>query len=224
MNLLKVSEETSKKLWNLATRFRAFPEITPPAPDFGSKYEIPPLFPQNIRHYTLELGPGWGEVALELALANPEQGFVLMEKNPNRFRAIARAIRQHALQSIVPLSINFQWFLEDLFLKDSFHRVLVNFPDPWPKKRHRKNRLVNIPFFESLNQILKPGGEFHFATDHGPYARQVIRILRSEVGEKLFQKISINWTTQRTEIPVSVFERERREAGCRIYYIHCIKK
>ena len=56
------------------------------------------------------------------------------------------------------------------------------FPDPWPKQRHQKRRLVQAPFVEKLRRVLEPGGHFHAATDCDDYARQIRRIMEAGAG------------------------------------------
>jgi tRNA (guanine-N7-)-methyltransferase len=64
----------------------------------------------------------------------------------------------------------------------SLRGVFLFFPDPWPKQRHKKRRLVQAPFVERLRRVLEPGGHFHAATDWDDYARQIRRVLEADNG------------------------------------------
>jgi tRNA (guanine-N7-)-methyltransferase len=64
----------------------------------------------------------------------------------------------------------------------SVSRVSLFFPDPWPKQRHQKRRLVQAPFVEKLRRVLEPGGHFHAATDWDDYARQICGVMEADDG------------------------------------------
>ncbi|MFE1997377.1 tRNA (guanosine(46)-N7)-methyltransferase TrmB [Leptospira kirschneri] len=174
------------------------------------------LFSKVFETYFLELGSGWGEVAISMALQRPNTGFILMEKKFDRIRHTIREIEKHSLDNVKILCVNFNWFLEEIFEENLFSEILLNFPDPWPKKRHHKKRTVNSKFLESLKILLPKKGKFYFATDYGPYARKVIRLFRDS---EAFDLKKVELKSERNEIPVSHFERKKREEGKRIYYI-----
>ena len=84
---------------------------------------------------------------------------------------------------------------------DAFH---VFFPDPWPKKKHHKRRLLQTPFLTELNRVLKPGGVFYFATDWEEYAEEVLAALEAlPVFENSFEK----WAEGVAWRPSTRFER-----------------
>jgi tRNA (guanine-N7-)-methyltransferase len=70
----------------------------------------------------------------------------------------------------------------ELLPAQSLGRVSLFFPDPWPKKRHQKRRLVQAPFVEKLRRVLEPGGHFHAATDWDDYARQICGVMEADDG------------------------------------------
>lgn len=164
----------------------------------------------------LELGPGWGEVALDLAETNPDTGFFLAEKKINRVQHILKEIEKRNIQNIRILTLNFNWFFKEIFQENSFEEILMNFPDPWPKSRHKKHRSFDKTFLEGILQILKSGGLFQFATDDGRYARDTIRILRSE---EFKNKLNFSYALERNTVPVSYFEKIQRQGRKRIYYL-----
>ncbi|EPG73826.1 putative tRNA (guanine-N(7)-)-methyltransferase [Leptospira fainei serovar Hurstbridge str. BUT 6] len=204
-----------KKLWNIAggIPFESdyFLRI-----DAESKLKKSDLFPNTFGTYYLELGSGWGEVAIELAKANPNTGFVLMEKKLDRIRKTIRSASKFELDNVRILSVNFNWFLEDIFEEGCFDEILLNFPDPWPKKRHHKHRTLSPRFLDSLNALLPSHGKFHFATDYGPYARKAISFFRND---SRFKTIGPEYSLSRSEFPISYFEKTKREEGSRIYYL-----
>lgn len=208
-------QDLEQKLWSIAGGIPFASEYFLQASP-ARKLKKENLFPKEFETYFLELGSGWGEVAISMALKRPNTGFVLMEKKFDRIRHTMRAIERNKLENVKILCVNFNWFLEDVFEENVFSEILLNFPDPWPKKRHHKKRTMNPKFLHSLETLLPIGGKFSFATDYGPYARKAIRLFRDSSS---FQPEQFELRLERSEIPVSHFERKKREEGKRIYFI-----
>ncbi|TGK21078.1 tRNA (guanosine(46)-N7)-methyltransferase TrmB [Leptospira fluminis] len=210
-----MTEDFRKKLWNIAGGIpfdsEYFLRILP-----ESKLKKSDLFASDFGTYYLELGSGWGEVAIELAQTHPEIGYVLMEKKADRIRKTIKAASRLKLTNVKILSVNFNWFLEDIFADGSFEEILLNFPDPWPKKRHHKHRTLSPRFLDSIHRLLVPGGRFRFATDYGPYARKGIGYFRRD---PRFRSVGAEYSLFRKDFPVSYFEKTKREEGSRIYYL-----
>lgn len=121
------------------------------------------------RPVALEIGFGAGEHLVAQARAQPDWGFIGVEPFLNGFSAAARAIGQAGLESVRL----HQGDARDVIahLPDaSLTRVWILFPDPWPKTRHHKRRLIQPDFVAALARVLKPGGAVRFATDWADYA------------------------------------------------------
>lgn len=215
-----MNQEIRSKLWRICknTPVRSPLVIVPEnEPHF---LELNKYFPDMFSKYYLELGSGWGEVALTLAEQNPDTGFLAMERKWNRLAQTDEVARKKGLKNLIFSGINFQWFLDDIFQPEQFDTILLNFPDPWPKKKHHKNRAINPSFLGSLHRILKPNGKLLFATDHSGYFRWAVREFRRC---SLFRWEDAEWTHERPGFPISEFEKEKREEGYRINYLERIK-
>jgi tRNA (guanine-N7-)-methyltransferase len=214
---MNLPEPVRKKLWHIATR-----KILKSPFNLDVQWEKPicvsEIFPPK-KKFFLELGSGWGEVAISLAKENPDTGFVLLEKKPDRLKSTIQEIEKYNLENIRFLTANFNWFLVEFFEANSFDTILLNFPDPWPKKKHLKHRTFDEAFPNKLNHLLKKGGKFMFASDYGPYCRQVIRILRKQ--QNIFSDPTYQFS--RPDFPISVFEEEKKSENKRIYYIETYK-
>ncbi len=108
--------------------------------------------------------------------------------------------------------------VEDVFSEDSFSQVYINFPDPWPKDRHKKHRLINPDFLAKLTRIMKPKGTVEIASDHKEYVSQILSVFRKT---KTFENPMpypgyITRILDRTE---TKYEKEFREEGRDIFYI-----
>jgi len=212
-----MDEKLKEKLWKIATR-KVFSSPFFLEVRWQEPLNLKKIFPNKEKTF-LELGSGWGEVAIQLAQQNPNTGFVLLEKKPDRVRKTLKEIEQRQLSNIRFLTANFNWFLVEFFEPNSFDEVLLNFPDPWPKTKHHKHRTFNPSFPAKLFYLLKPKGKFQFASDYGPYAREVIRILRKE---SLFFS-NPSYSFERKNFPISHFENEKLLENKKIYYIETYK-
>lgn len=185
----------------------------------GKKIDVRSYFPPHITSFVLELGSGWGEVAIELAKSHPNTGFLLMEKKINRIIATEKLQKEANLDNIRYMTVNFQWFFGELLEKGVFDTVLINFPDPWPKRKHHKNRMMTSAMLEQISELLKPGGRLLFATDYGPYARKTISLFRKT---KQFLTKGKEYSFERPNFPKSFFETEKQNEGKKIYYLERI--
>ena len=130
---MNVDQKTTEKLWGIVSRL---PFQSPYLIELNSENKISPrdYFENSVSQFVLELGSGWGEVAVELARKNPNTGFILMEKNRDRLKVTIREIEKYKLKNIRLLCCNFNWFLKELFLENSFDKIILNFQNPGPKK------------------------------------------------------------------------------------------
>lgn len=132
------------------------------------KSSFPQIFPDPTRPCVLEIGCYMGKTVLDFAQANPQINILGLDIT---YKRVAKAGRKIKLDGLVNARIGIcdgQGFLNAI-PAHSLQGVMVFFPDPWPKKKQRKNRLLNREFFESLKSKLAPGGFFWFKTDHAEY-------------------------------------------------------
>jgi len=130
----------------------------------------------------LEIGFGMGDALIAMAAAHPGRNYLGVEVHEagiGRALALAAAARIENLRIVrgdaVPL-------LREHLPPGSLAGVLVFFPDPWPKKRHHKRRLVQPPFVDLVAHRLQPGGLLALATDWEPYAAQMLEVVEAHGG------------------------------------------
>ncbi|GBF43984.1 S-adenosylmethionine-dependent methyltransferase domain protein [Leptospira ellinghausenii] len=211
-----VNPEIQEKLWKFTIRTSYKSDYLLQPNERGKKIDLKNSFPSRTKNFVLELGSGWGEVAIELAKNDQETGYLLMEKKVNRIIHTEKQRKTLGLENIRYMTVNFQWFFDELLEKEIFDKIIINFPDPWPKKKHHKNRLMQPHMIQQISSLLKPGGELLFATDYGPYARKTISLLR-KFPEFLWKDKEYEF--ERPGFPISFFEAEKRSEGKRIYYL-----
>jgi tRNA (guanine-N7-)-methyltransferase len=131
---------------------------------------------------TLEIGFGNGEVLAALAEAEPERDFIGIEVyRPGLGRLLSR-VAERGLGNVRVSGDDAVELLQQRLADASLDRIMVFFPDPWPKKRHHKRRLIQAPFARLLASKIKPGGQLCLATDWQDYAEQMLAVMEATPG------------------------------------------
>lgn len=130
----------------------------------------------------LEIGFGMGETTQQIAQARPGDNFLGVEVFNAGVGALLKRIHEHALENVRIIQHDAVEVLRDMIAPDSLSGAHIYFPDPWPKKRHHKRRLIQPAFVELLASRLAPGAYLHCATDWEHYAQQMLEVLSAEPG------------------------------------------
>ncbi len=125
--------------------------------------------PEPARPMELEIGSGKGTFLVQHAPLHPETDFLGVEYAKAYWRHAADRARRHALPNVRLLHSEAGLFLRNYVADSTFTQVHIYFPDPWPKARHNKRRLVQAPFLELVHQKLVAHGRVRLATDHEDY-------------------------------------------------------
>jgi tRNA (guanine-N7-)-methyltransferase len=128
----------------------------------------------------VELGCGDGSFIVEWARRNPGRNFLGVERLLGRIRKPDKIGRRLGLTNLSLVRIEIGYFLEYLLPPASTDAIHVYFPDPWPKVKHAKNRLINERFTALARRALKPGGVVHLRTDHVDYFAQMLTVFRAD--------------------------------------------
>jgi tRNA (guanine-N7-)-methyltransferase len=128
----------------------------------------------------VEIGFGMGQATAAIAAAQPEHDFLGIEVHEPGVGALLQRIDEQQLANLRIVRHDAVAVLEHMIAAGSLAGVHVYFPDPWPKKRHWKRRLIQPPLVALLASRLAPGGLLHCATDWQPYAEQMLEVLSAE--------------------------------------------
>jgi tRNA (guanine-N7-)-methyltransferase len=128
---------------------------------------------------TLEIGFGNGEHLLERASLQPERDFLGVEVHPPGVGHLLLAAAKAGLSNLKVIAHDAVAVLEEQIAPGSLDEVQLLFPDPWPKKRHHKRRIVQPAFARLMAERLRPGGRLHLATDWEPYAQHMREVLNA---------------------------------------------
>ena len=153
-------------------------------PVFGIPYSNELLDPQavfgRVAPLVLEIGSGMGETTAEIARQNPATDFIAIEVHGPGVGSLLKRIEVLELDNLRVVRHDAVEVLVNMIAEDSLAGIHLFFPDPWPKKRHHKRRLVQAPFAALAARKLAPGGYLHAATDWPEYAAQMAAVLGGE--------------------------------------------
>lgn len=135
-----------------------FPDTILIRPDILSRLDFAALF-GNTAPVELELGAGDGSFLLQYSAAHPEVNFLGVERLFGRLRKIDRKGRRQGLKNLRGLRMEATYLMDWMIAPASLSAIHVYFPDPWPKKRHHRRRLINPAFAALAAQSLMPGGD-----------------------------------------------------------------
>jgi tRNA (guanine-N7-)-methyltransferase len=125
----------------------------------------------------LEIGFGMGESLARMALAQPEIDFLGIEVHRPGVGKLLVRLEEQGIENVRVLCDDAVMLLQHALPPHTLERIYILFPDPWPKKRHHKRRLIQADFAELLARALKPTGQLHLATDWENYAHHILTVL-----------------------------------------------
>jgi len=162
---------------------RAYAELMP---RFGIPFAAQPLDFATLfgrrAPVVLEIGSGMGETTAEIAATNPGVDYLAVEVHMPGVGSLLRMLGEQALTNVRVIQHDAVEVLHSMIPISSLAGVHLYFPDPWPKKRHHKRRLVQPDTANAIASRLVPGGYFHFATDWPEYADHVLAVMQSTPG------------------------------------------
>ncbi len=167
----------------------------------------------------VDLGCGDGSFALALARHHPDRNVLAVERLLGRVRKVCRRAHQEQLENLRVLRLEARYTVEWLLPLHSVSRLHLLFPDPWPKARHHRRRLVQRDFLKALHDILVPGGEFLFKTDHEDYFQWT----KVEVAASGIFK-PVDWPADAFFYPQTDFEKQWRAEGREVFRLRAVGK
>ena len=171
----------------------------------------------------VDLGCGGGSFLCELAQRHPDRNFLGTEKLVGR---VAKACRKAAsLENVRVLNVESSHAVRYLLPEASVETFYLLFPDPWPKRRHHRRRIVTTDFLDAIHRALAAGGVLRIATDQLDYFEQIRRITQNHSGFAIVDSNAspvrqsdglVPWRA-RTDLPLTKFERHFQTLGAPIY-------
>lgn len=172
----------------------------------------------NDNNSALEIGFGEGEFIVEIAENNPDWNYLGIEIKYFRYKKAVRLCIEHNVRNVKLLHFDADLAVEQVFTPNIFDRVYINFPDPWPKDRHKKHRIINNTFLDNLYKLMNTDGILEFTSDHLDYVTHTIEHFENH---KKFSNIygEKGYSGTINNRPATKFEKEFRDEDRPIYYL-----
>lgn len=158
----------------------------------------------------LEIGFGMGTATAAIALAQPERNFLGVEVHSPGVGSLLNQIESQNISNLRLLRHDAVEVVKNMVAPNSLDGIHIFFPDPWPKKRHHKRRLIQPEFVALLASRLAPGGYLHLATDWENYAEQMLAVLGAEPS---LQNTAVDYAPKPAYRPLTKFEARGLKLG-----------
>ena len=175
------------------------------------------------RPLVLEIGCGIGDFVAKTAADQPERNFIAIDFYNKGCYKTCRRIDAAGLTNVRVLRVEAREFINGYIPPGTLRAVHINCPDPWPKKKHRKRRLVNRQFVQFLSCYLASGGDFYFATDFDDYGLDVAGMLSQVPGMDNVLAPDL-YRHELEGYHLSKYMRKFLDQGKKIYFVHYRKR
>lgn len=193
----------------------------------SDKEYVPPHYFRRLEHneicqgdrpLEIDLGCGDGTFLVDLAKHHPVRDFIGVERLLGRCKKVAKKITRAELNNAKILRLDSKYVVEWLLPEASISRIHLLCPDPWPKLKHHRRRLVQVPFLHAVKSALEPNGEFLFMTDHEEYFDYACEQIQA------FGQFEIlPWTDESFFYPKTDFQIQWEAEGKSMHRIRCRK-
>lgn len=158
----------------------------------------------------LEIGSGMGETTVAIAQQQPEKDFIAVEVHAPGIGSLLNRTQQLGLTNLKVIAHDAYPVLQSMLPDESLDGIHIFFPDPWPKARHHKRRLIQPNFVSLLATCMKPGAYLHIATDWENYAEYILQVLGRE--DRLINTVD-DYASRPSYRPLTKFEERGLKLG-----------
>ena len=188
------------------------PELLTTLPDWSQIFG-------NQNPVALEIGSGMGDFVAQMAVLHPDWNFIAIDYYNKGCLKTCKRIDKAGLDNVRVVRDEARAFLDRCITPESLRAVIINCPDPWPKQRHRKRRLVNADFVNFLGGFIRPGADFYFATDFDDYGLDVADLM-PKVDRFVNVLAPDHYRHELEGYPLSKYMLKFMGEGKRIYFVH----
>ena len=183
-----------------------------------SKFAIKDLNTNN--HNILDIGSGYGENSLFLAENYSEAKVIACENFFDGNYKLVTESEKKSLENLFIYNGNVNEFLDKLTINKYFNSVWILFPDPWPKKRHLKRRLLNMMFFNKIHKYLKDNGSLNIATDSQPYLLNILYLITHLKKQYIWEnQRKLDWDYQNISLVQTKYYKKAIKNGSNPFFI-----
>ena len=131
------------------------------------------------REVIVEIGFGMGDATWQIAKENPDKGYLGIEVHTPGVGRLLHQMKSNDVWNIRVIEHDAVEVIDNMLPKNSISGVHIFFPDPWPKKKHHKRRLIQVEFIKKILEVVKPGGYIYVVTDWEEYAEHIMEVFSS---------------------------------------------
>lgn len=164
----------------------------------------------------LEIGFGMGETTARIAASQPDQDFLALEVHTPGVGALLKTLAEQSIRNVRIVQHDAVEVVREMLGPETLCGIHIFFPDPWPKKRHHKRRLIQSEFIALIATRLKTDAPLHVATDWEDYAGHILEVLQAEAS---LQNIADTYATRPVSRPLTKFEERGRKLGHPVFDI-----
>ncbi len=141
--------------------------------------DLPATF-DRVAPTVLEIGFGMGHATADIAALRPDENFLAIEVHTPGVGSLLKMLGERQIENVRVIQHDAVEVMNNMIADGTLAGIHIYFPDPWPKKRHHKRRLIQTPFVKLLAEKLSAGGYIHCATDWQEYAEHMLEVLSAE--------------------------------------------
>jgi len=186
-------------------------------PEITSQLDIEQVF-GNSNPVHLEIGCGRGEFIAQKAKQRRDLNFLGLEVKEKRIKSVLRKLEIEQDSNVRLMRVFVDKSINKIFTSDSFDQIYILHPDPWPKRKHHKNRLIQKEFVDNLYYLLKPEGIIDISTDHKEYADWIEIVFKEKLRFKSLYPETISMFPPPGHITTH-FEQKKSGEGYRPLYL-----
>ncbi len=157
-----------------------FPDYSIPYQD--SEIDLDKIYPK--KDVVIEIGFGMGDATWQIAKDNPDNGYIGIEVHTPGVGKLLHQMKKHDVWNLRAVEHDAVEVIDNMIPKNSVSGVHIFFPDPWPKKKHHKRRLIQVEFIKKVLEVVKPGGYIYAVTDWEEYAEHILDVFNNVKGLK----------------------------------------
>jgi tRNA (guanine-N7-)-methyltransferase len=172
------------------------------------------VFENKNRDLILEIGFGMGASTAEIARSNLNKNYIAVEVHSPGVGNLLKLIQENNISNVKIIQHDAVEVLNSMIKNESLDGIHIFFPDPWPKKRHQKRRLIQLNLLKLIAQKIKKDGYLHIATDWEDYAFWIIDLLDKE---ELLQKTSDDFFKKPDYRPLTKYENRGIKLGYKVW-------
>ena len=166
----------------------------------------------NFKNIDLEIGSGFGDFVFAKAKANPNTAFIACETHINGIVNLLAKLQKYPLNNIKIFNSDIRLLLNNID-NPVFNKIYILFPDPWPKVRHHKRRLINESFLRTLNKVVLNNSKLIIATDHDSYKKWILTKILKNIFFKWTASSKADWQNFPEDWVYTKYQKKAQRAG-----------